>query len=184
MQELNYDADDAERTTEETPQMQVASSFEAIARALKLMVLILALTILTVGPNAGYVFVYLSQLTQEQKVASEMAITLVKTAIATLLIPNVARRVVDLIVIHRVLTFDRFRLRMAIATALSATTTTVLPVPIVLVTDPRCLYDKFQISSAARCYHGFTVPVLLGYRSRYWYMYGIYFSHSHECLHA
>ena len=136
---------DAERVADATPQKPVASSFEPSFRAIKSAVLILVLVILTIGPNFGYVLVVLSStLTQQQKVASEMAITLAKTAIGTLLVPRVARKAVDLLVFHGALTFVRFRLRITIAMALSATTMIGLPVSIVLMTDPRCLYYVFK----------------------------------------
>jgi len=100
---------------------------------------------LTLGRNIGYVLVVLSsELALKQKIASEMAVTLAKTAIGTLLVPRVARKAVDLLVLDYALTYLRFRLRMAIATALSATTMVVLPVMIVLVTDKRCLYHTIK----------------------------------------
>ena len=136
---------DAERMAEAAPQKPAASCFILSVQALRLVMLILGLLILTVGPNVGYVLVALSsRLTQEQKVASEMAITFAKTAIGTLLIPRVARKAVDLIILNGALTFIRFRLRLAIATALSTITMIVLPVSIVLVTDARCFYYKFK----------------------------------------
>jgi len=132
---------DAERMAESLYQTPVSSYSEGIVRALKLMVLILAIMVLTIGPNIGYVFVVLSSvLTQEQKLASEMAITFVRTAIEMLLVPSVAQKAVNLLVLNGALTFVRFRLRMTIATALSVMTNIVLPVSIVLATDPRCLY--------------------------------------------
>ena len=104
----------------------------------------MALVAFTIGPNMAYVLVALSQLPQEQKVASEVAVTVAKTAIATVLVPKVARTAVDLLVPNGALTFVRFRLRMAIAAVLSATTLVVLPVLIVLVTDTRCFYYTFK----------------------------------------
>jgi hypothetical protein len=73
-------------------------------------------------------------------VASEGAVTVAKTAIATVLVPQVARAAVDLHVPHGALTFARFRLRLIIAVVLSATTLVVLSILIVLVTDERCFY--------------------------------------------
>ena len=131
---------DAERMAEAIPRKPDAPSFEVIIRALKLVALILALVILTVGPNIGYVLIVLSQLTLQQKAASGMAVTLAKTAIGTLLVPRVARKAVNLLVLNGALTFVRFRLRLAIATALSAITMVSVPVMIVLVTDSRCFY--------------------------------------------
>ena len=135
---------DAERTAEAAPQQPVSSYYEGSVRALKLMALILVLVIFTIGPNVCYVLVFLSHLSQQQKVVSEMAVVLAKTAIGTLLVPKVARKAVDLIILHGALTFVRFRLRMIIATALSSFTLVVLPVSIVLVTEPRCLYYIFE----------------------------------------
>ena len=135
---------DAERMAEAAPLKQAASNFKSVLQALKLVVLILVLVFLTVGPNVGYVLVALSQLTQEQKLASEMAVTLAKTAIGTLLVPRVARKAVDLIILNSALTFNRFHLRLAIATAFSAITMIVLPVSIVLVKDPRCFYYRLK----------------------------------------
>jgi len=142
----------AERIAESIPRKPT----DAISRALKLLLLTITLVILSIGPNVGYVWVALSQLTLEQKVASEMAVTLAKTGIGTLLVPKVARKAVDLVVLNGALTFVRFRLRMAIATALSAVTMIVLPVMIVLVTDKRCLYYVFYTKPAVHT----DVPVL------------------------
>jgi hypothetical protein len=101
---------DAERITGSTPQKPAKSSFEGIVRILKFVLLLLTLVILTIGPNFGYVLVVLSsELTQQQKVASEMAVTLAKTAIGTLLVPRMARRAVNLLVLHDALTYVRFR---------------------------------------------------------------------------
>jgi Leucine-rich repeat (LRR) protein len=135
---------DAERTAEATPFKVAESSLEAGIRVLKLVVLLMALVFLTIAPNVGYVYIVLSELTQQQKVASEMAVTLAKTSIGTLLIPRVARKAVDLLELNGALTFVRFRLRMVIATALSAITMIVIPVVIVLVTHTRCLYYTFK----------------------------------------
>jgi len=140
-QSLEEEADawgfDAERMAEATHQKPT----EGIVRALKLIVLVITLVIVGVCPNYGYVWVVLSKkLTQQQKVASEVAVTLAKTAIGTLLVPSLARNAVDLLVLNGALTFTRFRLRMAIATVFSAMTIIVLPVSIVLVTDKRCLF--------------------------------------------
>jgi Leucine-rich repeat (LRR) protein len=136
---------DAERIAEASPQKSAASTLEAIVRALKLVVLILALVILTIGPNVGYVLVVLSsQLTQQQKVVSEMALIVAKTAIGMLVVPRVARNAVDLLVLNGALTFVRFCLRMTIAAALSAMTIILLPVLIVYMTDKRCLYYDFR----------------------------------------
>jgi Leucine-rich repeat (LRR) protein len=119
--------------------------FRDSVRVLKLGALLLVLVFLTIGPNVGYVLVVLSsELALKQKIASEMAVTLVKTMIGTLLVPLVAREAVDLLVLDDALTYVRFRLRVAIATALSATTMIVLPVMIVLVTDKRCLYHTIE----------------------------------------
>jgi hypothetical protein len=121
------------------------------------MVLSSVLLFLTIGPNIGYVLVALShQLTQEQKLASELAVTLAKTAIGTLLVPRVARTAVDLIILNGALTFVRFRLRVVIATALSAISMILLPVSIVLVKDPRCFYYIFEPQPAV----GTDVPYL------------------------
>ena len=130
---------DAENMAKSQSEIPAETSFEAIIRVEKFVVLILALAILTIVPNIGYVLVVLSQLPLMQKMASEMAVTLVKTAIGTLLIPMVARDAANLLVVTDVRTFVRFRLRIVIATALSAMTTIVLPVAIVLMTDKRCL---------------------------------------------
>ena len=135
---------DAERVAEATPQRPVASYVERTARGVKLVTLLLALVLLTIGPNVGYVLVVLSDLSQQRKVASEMAVTLAKTAIGSLLVPQVARKAVNLLVLNGALTFVRFRLRMAIATALCVTTMIGLPVAIVLVTDRRCFYYAFN----------------------------------------
>jgi hypothetical protein len=107
---------------------------------LKVVVLLSTLVVFTIGPNVGYVLVVLSELTQQQKVASTIAVTLAKTLIGTLLVPRVARKAVDLLVLSGALICVRFRLRTTIAAALSATTMIVLPVMIVLLTDKRCLY--------------------------------------------
>jgi len=132
---------DAERMAEATPQKPAAfSSFVTCVQLLKMTVFFCAVIVLTVGPNFGYVIIVLSELTQQQKVASEVAIILAKTAIGTLLVPKVARKAVDKLVLNGALTFVRFRLRMAVATALSALTMIVIPISIVLVTDKRCLY--------------------------------------------
>ena len=147
---------DAERNAEAIPLKASTSYFDGITRALKLATLLLTLTILTIGPNFGYVLVVISDLTLEQKVASEMAVTLAKTTIATLLVPRVARNAVDLIVLNGALAYVRFRLRMVIGTALSALTMIVLPVTIVLLTDKRCLYHAFKSQPAVDT----DVPVL------------------------
>jgi len=140
---------DAERMAEAAPQKPTSSLFDGIAQLQKVVMLLLMLVILTIGPNVGYVLVVLStKLTQQQKLASEMAITLAKTAIGTLLVPTVARKAVDLLVLNGALTFVRFRLRLVIATALSAMTMVVLPVLIVLATDDRCLYYKLKPKTA------------------------------------
>jgi len=132
---------DAERIAEASPVKPASSSFEAIVRMLTLMVLILALVVLTIAPNVGYVFVVVSQqLTQQQKLASEMAVILAKTAIIQVLVPRVARKVVDLLVLNGALTFARFRLRMTVAVALSMMSMIVLPSLSQLLSDPRCLY--------------------------------------------
>ena len=131
---------DAERIAEATPQRPPASASNNLTRVQKLAVLILALVVLTISPNVGYVLVVLSELAQQQKVASEMAVTLVKTTIGTLLVPRVARKAVDLLVQNSALTFVRFRLSVTMASMLSAITMIVVPVMIVLVTDKRCLY--------------------------------------------
>jgi len=135
---------DAENMAETISQKSTLSYFDRIARALKLVALLLALVVFTVGPNIGYVLVVLSELNQQQKVASEVAVTLAKTAIGTLVVPKMAQTAVDLLVLNSALTFIRFRLRLAIATALSATTMILLPATIVLVTDKRCLYYIFK----------------------------------------
>ena len=139
---------DAERKAESPPQKPNGSLLEALVRVFKLLVLMMTLVILTIGPNVGYVLVTLSELALKQKIASEMAVTIVKTTIWTLLVPVVARKAVDLIVLNSALTFVRFRLRMAITTALSAMTVIILPVSIVLVTDKRCLYYIIKPQSA------------------------------------
>jgi Leucine-rich repeat (LRR) protein len=131
---------DAERVAEAAPEKPDASSFEGAKRLLNVVLLLLTLAFLTIGPNVGYVLVVLSNLTQQQKVASEVAVTLAKTAIGTLLVPRVARRAVKLILLHDALTYVRFRIRMATATALSALMTLLIPVAIVFITDKRCLY--------------------------------------------
>ena len=103
---------DAERMAESALPKSAKSRVEVIIWAIKIVALLLALVILTVGPNIGYVSVVLSNFTQQQKVASEVAVTLVKTAIGTLLVPRVARKAVNLLVLHDALTFVRFRLRV------------------------------------------------------------------------
>jgi len=136
---------DAERIAEARPQiLQAASSIVVIFRVLKVVPLFLALAILAIGPNVGYVLIFLSQLTQQQKVASGMAVTLAKTAIGVLVVPKVARIAVDLLVRHGAFPFVRFRLRIAIATVLSAVSMIMLPVMTVLVTDPRCFYYRLK----------------------------------------
>jgi len=70
---------DAERMAEAIPQKPESSYFGGIVRALKLVALLVMLGLLTFGPNFGYVVIVLSELTQEQKVVSELAITLTKT---------------------------------------------------------------------------------------------------------
>jgi Leucine-rich repeat (LRR) protein len=132
----------AEASTQKPP---TSSAIEAIVRALKLVVLILALVILTIGPNVGYILVVLSsQLTQQQKVASEMAVIVAKTAIVQVLVPRVALKAVDLLVLNGALTFVRFRLRLTIAAALSAMSMIVLPMMTQFLSDPRCLYYIFD----------------------------------------
>ena len=135
---------DADRMAEAIYRKPTASSFENIKRAFKLVGLITFLVILTIGPNVGYVYVVERNLTQQQKVASELAVTLAKTAIGTLLVPRVARKAVDLIVLNGALTFARFRLRMGIATAFSAITMIMIPLSIVLMTDKQCLNNIFM----------------------------------------
>ena len=149
----NYDA---ERVIEATHHELAESSFEVIIRVLKLVVLFLAIVLFTIGPNVGYVLAVLSDLTHQQKLASEMAVTLAKTAIGTLLVPRVTRKNVDLLVIDHALTFVRFRSRMVISTALSVTTMVLIPVSIVLVTDPRCFYYIFEPQAAVET----DVPIL------------------------
>jgi hypothetical protein len=143
-----WDFDAERKKAEATHQKPAESSSKAMVRVLKLAVLILALVFFTVGLNVGYVLVVLSNLTHQQKLASEMAVTLAKTAIGTLLVPRVERKAVDLLVLNHALTFVRFRLRMGIATVLSATTMVLFPVSIVLVTDNRCLYYAFKPQAA------------------------------------
>jgi Leucine-rich repeat (LRR) protein len=146
---LNENADggglDADCMAEAASRVPAASHHVGVVRALTLVSLLFALVLLTIGPNLGYVLVVLSsQLTQQEKVASVLAITLGKTVIGTFLVPRVARNAVDLLVFDGALTFLRFRLRVAIATMLSAMTFIVLPVMIVLATDTRCLFYTFN----------------------------------------
>ena len=137
---------DAERVAEASPVKPASSSFEAVVRMLKLMVLILALVILTIAPNVAYIYVVVvsQRLTQQQKLASEMAVILVKTAIMQVLVPRVARKAVDLLVLKGALTFVLFRLLMTLGVALSAMSMIILPCLSQLLSDPRCLYSAFE----------------------------------------
>jgi len=106
--------------------------------------LVLGAVVLAAGPNVAYVFAVLSDLPHEAKLASEVGITLVKTAVSTMITPSVARRAALLLVPNVALPFARFRLRVALGTTLSALSTIVAPVAIVLVTDERCLYHAWH----------------------------------------
>jgi len=152
----------AECTAEATVQKPATPSFKGAARALKLLELLFLLLFLPIGPNVGYILVVLSTLNQQKKIAREMALTLSKTAIGTLLVPRIARKAVDLLVLNGALTFARFRLCAVLAATLSSTTMILLPAAILLVTDKRCLHYVFKPPAVVT-----NVPISYCYASDY-----------------
>ena len=131
-----------EREAEAQPdEASSAAPWLSIAKACCLFVGTVALA---VGPNVAYVLIVLSDLSYMAKIESEVSVTVAKSFISALVIPQAARLLAELLVPAKALSFARFQVRLALGTALAALSIIITPAIIVLVTDERCLYDAWH----------------------------------------